>query len=167
MHEYVNAISPVVSGIFLVIVAILGWKLKTSTDKRELEHAKEKERRDELKVLYTAIFVVMEQTINRVRAGEKFSLEKELSEVNAKVRLLASSTVEDLYCEAAVLVEEWSALHVKATIHRTKIGDQWVEVFQAPDPTLRFKQPAADAYERLQSVLETLVAQMRVELRNS
>ena len=167
MSEYVNAIAAVVSGIFLVIAATITWKLKTSTDEKERAIAKAKEHRDELKALYTAVFVAMEQTIKRVLSGEDFPLDKELSEINAKVRLLALPAIAEQYCEAAALIGEWSSLHVKASPRKMKMGEQTITILQAPDPTAQFKQPAADAYEKLQSSLERLVDLMRAELHGA
>ena len=167
MTEYVAALAAVVSGLFAVVAGAVTWRLKTSTDEKDRSLAKAKAHRDELKDLYTSAFVAMEQTIKQVLNGEDFSIDKELSLTNAKVRLLASTGVEKQYCEVAALIDEWSALYVKASPRKMTIGDQTVTIIQAPDPTAKFKQPASDAYEELQSALERLVGLMRAELRDA
>lgn len=165
MNEYVTAIAAVVSGIFAVAAAVISWKLKVRSEKMERVLSKERELQDELKSLYTSIFVGMEQTIKKVLAEEAFALDKDLSEINAKVRLLASPEVADLYCEAADLLGKWSSLHARATPRKMTMGDRTVTILQAPDPTQQYKKPAENAHEKLQGVLEQLVARMRAELR--
>lgn len=167
MSEYVATLTAVVSGIFLIVAGAVTWKLKSSTDEKDRALSKTKERREELKLLYSSVFVAMEQTIKKVLSGEDFSLDKEMSSINAKVRLLASKPVEEQYCEVAALVAEWSELQAAATPRRMVVGDQTVTILQAPDPTAKFKKPAEDAYEKLQSELEQLVELMRNELHDA
>lgn len=156
-----------VSGAFGVGAAVVTWGLKSKSDAKERVLAKEEEHREELKALYTSVFIALEQLIRHTKAGEEYPVDENLSDVNAKVHLLASEAVADKYSEAAALLVRWSRLHVLATPRKMKVGDQTYEMIQAPDPTAKHKQPEADAYAELQKALSALVQTMRVELRDA
>ena len=126
---------------------------------------RKKERLEELKSLYVSVFVSIEQMIRVVRARESFVLDGDLSEVNGKVRLLASDVVAKNYYEVAEHLRKWSELFELASPRRMKMGDETVSLIQAPDLTVKFKQPAVDAYEELQDAIEKLIEAMRDEVR--
>jgi pyruvate dehydrogenase complex dehydrogenase (E1) component len=109
----------------------------------------------------------LEQAIRHVRAGEEYPLHENRSEVNAKVQLLASETVGEKYAEAVHLLERWSELHVLASPRKMKAGETSYELIQAPDPTAKYKQPAAEAHDGLQKCIGSLVQAMRAELRGA
>jgi hypothetical protein len=156
-----------VSGAFGVGAAIVTWRLKASADDKERALAREKECREELRSLYTAVFVSLEQAIRHARSGEHFPLDKDRSEVNAKVQLLASEAVADKYSEASARLEEWSRLHALASPAKMKVGDETFVMLQAPDPTAKYKQPAADAHKALQAALGELIQAMRAEVNGA
>jgi hypothetical protein len=160
MNEYVA----VITGVFALLAAFFGWKLKTSSDKAARNLAIEKERRDEIKLLYENTFVLFEQAILHVKQREKFTLGHEFSQTNAKMHLVAPTAIADQYLVAASLLEEWSKLHAKASPRQIEIGGQTATVIQAPDPTVPFKEPAKKAYETLLVELQKLTQLMRVDL---
>jgi hypothetical protein len=160
-------ITAIVSGVFGVGAGVLTWRLKSSTDEKNRAVAKLKEHREEVKALYTSIFVSLEQAIRHVHAEEAFVVDKELSEVNGKVQLLASEAVASRYSEAAALLQKWSRLYALASPRKMTVGDKTVILFQAPDPTAKYKQPASEAHEELQTSLSELVQTMRSELADA
>lgn len=166
MTKYVSIIAAAIAGIFATVTAVIAWKLKSKTDARERSIAIAKQRRDEVKRLYTDVFVVVEQTINRVRQFEEFNLDKELSDVNGRVCLLAHERVAKQYVQVASLLTEWSILFANASPKRTKVGDQTMVFLQAPDPTAKYKEPEREASQKLQGAVDLLIKEMRAELAN-
>lgn len=160
MNEYVA----VITGSFTLLVAILGWKLKTSSDEAARKVAIERERRDEIKLLYENTFVLFEQAIRQVKQREQFSLGRDFSQTNAKMHLVAPTPVADQYLVAASLLEEWSQLHAKASSRQIDIGGQTVTLIQSPDPTAPFKEPEKKAYESLLFEWQKLTQLMREHL---
>jgi hypothetical protein len=64
------------------------------------------------------------------------------------------------------LLESWSILYFKATPRQMKMGDHTVTIFQAPDPTAQYKEPANAEYNKLQEKLNNFVDSMRIELNS-
>ncbi|MCP5239308.1 MAG: hypothetical protein H6949_05755 [Zoogloeaceae bacterium] len=145
MNEYVA----VITGSFTLLAAILGWKLKTSSDEAARKVAIEKERRDEIKLLYENTFVLFEQAIRKVKQREQFSLGREFSQTNAKMHLVAPTPIADQYLVAALLMEDWSQLHAKASPRQIDFGGQTATLIQSPDPTAPFKEPEKKAHDSL------------------
>ena len=85
-----SSIAATVAGIFAIVSPFVTWKLKDASDERARLIAMDKERRDEIKRLYTDVFVQFEQAIRQVMQGEMFSLGQDVSESTAKIRLLAT-----------------------------------------------------------------------------
>jgi hypothetical protein len=56
------------------------------------------------------------------------------------------------------------SLYFKALPAPQKIGDQTYITIQSPDPTLKYKQPKKEAYDKFYSSYEELIKLMRVEL---
>lgn len=160
MNEYVA----VITGSFTLLAAFLGWKLKTASDEAARKIAIEKERRDEIKLLYENTFVLFEQAIRQVQQKEQFTLGREFSQTNAKMHLVAPTPIADQYLVAATLLEDWSQLHAKASPRQIEIGDQTAILIQAPDPTAPFKEPAKKAHESLLVELQKLTQLMRKNL---
>jgi hypothetical protein len=140
------------------------WKLKNASDERAIRTALRKERRDEIKRLYTDIVVLFEQTIKQVLNKEEFTLVREISEANAKIQLLAPEKIAAQYFDVVSLLEEWSQLHHKATPRQLRVGEQTVSILQSPDPTKQYKEPANAAHQKLQGELRNLIQLLRVEL---
>jgi hypothetical protein len=135
LKEHISIIAAVVAGVFAIIAAFISWKLKSSTEERERSIARAKEKHDELKHLYAEVFVLFEQAIKKVKHREDFTLDAELSHVNAKLQLLASEPVINAYHQAGELLQEWSRLHYKTFPPTMKFGEQTLTLIQAPDPT--------------------------------
>lgn len=89
MKDYLVIFSAAVAAAASLSAAIFSWRLKTTPDKNDRLYVKAKEERKELKLLYARAFVRFEQVIKQVNCEEKFTLEKDISDVNAKVQLLA------------------------------------------------------------------------------
>lgn len=164
MKEFVPAIAAIIAGVFAIVSPFITWKLKNASDERALQKSLGKERRDEIKRLYSDIYVSFEQAIRRVLNREKFTLAQETSEINAKVRLLAPEKIVRQYFVVASLLENWSKLQARAMPQQYRVGDVTVETIQAPDPTRKYKEPAKVAYDELQEALNNLIDFMRVEL---
>ena len=167
VKEYIPAIAAVIAGIFAIFSAYIAWKFKSSSDKQREQMTRAKDKYEEEKTLYTATFQLFEKAIREVLGREKFTLAEKFSENNARIHLLAPKSVEDQYSETASLLESWSALHAKASPQQMKMGDQTITVFQAPDPTAKYKEPAENEYVKLQDSLHKLVELMRSELERN
>lgn len=160
MNEYVA----VIAGSFTLVAAFFGWKLKTSSDEAARKLSIEKERRDEIKLLYENTFILFEQAIRQVQQREQFTLGRDFSQTNAKMHLVAPTSIADQYLLAASLLEEWSQLHAKASPRQIEIGGQTATLIQAPDLTAPFKEPAKKAHESLLVELQKLTQLMREHL---
>ena len=166
MKDYVVIIAAVVAAAASLLAAFFSWRLKTTSDKNDRLYVKAKEERDELKLLYARAFVLFEQAIKQVNCAEKFTLEKDISDVNAKVQLLAPQAIIDQYYEVAELLQKWSVLQLKASPRQIKHGDHTLTFLQSPDPTEKFKQPALDANETFQLALQKLIEMMRWDINS-
>lgn len=165
MSNDVGIFTTVINGCFTLVSGYFLWKLKTATEEREKSFNHAKERREELKKLYSDLFVMFEQAIRMARAEVEYKLDKETSTTNARVRLLASPGVIEKYLECIDLLEEWSILYFKATPRRTKNPDGSITtILQAPDPTAKYKEPERNVYKQLQIALDLLVKEMRSDL---
>ena len=164
MKDYIPAIAAIIAGIFAIVCAIIAWKLKKSSDERARTTALDKEKRDEIKQLYTDTFTLFENAIRQVLNNEEFTLAQAFSENNARIHLLSPERVVTQYSEVASLLESWSRLHFKATPRQMRVGDQTVTILQAPDPTAQYKEPANAEYQKLQDELQKLIELMRIEL---
>lgn len=164
MKALVPAVAAIIAGIFALVSPFITWKLKSAADERARLAMVAKERRDDLKQLFTDIYVLFEQAINQVLHKQEFALAREFSEANAKIQLLASGAIAAQYSKVADLLEEWSRLHYKATPRQYTVGEHTIGVVQAPDPTKQYKEPAKEAYQKLQAELARLVELMRIEL---
>lgn len=171
MKEFVPAITAsiaaIIAGIFAIASPFLSWKLKNASDERARLTALDKDRRDEIKRLFTDIHVLFEQAIRQVLTKGEFALGKEFSEANAKVNLLAPQNIAAQYSSVAFLLEEWSKLYYNATPRSLKVGEQTVSILQSPDPTQKYKKPAHEAHQKLQQELNRLIGLMRLELEKN
>lgn len=164
MKEYIPAIAAVIAGLFAVISALIAWKLKSSSDTAREKSDRKLRMHEEAKSLYTGTFQLFEEAIRQVLDRSEFTLEKQFSENNAKIHLLAPRIITEKYSEVAALLERWSRLHAKASPRQMKIGEQVMTILQSPDPTTQYKEPANAEYEKLQVALQQLVELMRNEL---
>lgn len=160
MNEYVA----IITGSFTLLAAFLGWKLKSASDEAARKVAIEKERRDEIKLLYENTFIIFEQAIRQVQQREQFTLGREFSQTNAKMHLVAPTPIADQYLVAVSLLDDWSELHEKASPRQIERDGQIATLIQSPDPTAPFKEPAKKAHESLLVELQKLTQLMRENL---
>lgn len=165
MKNYATVIAAVVAGIFALVSAYLAWKLKSTTEANERTLVESRERKQEIKDLYASVIAALEQAIKKVQNTDDFSLDEELSEINAKLYLIGSEAAAQQYQDVAERIRKWSSLHSLATPRRMTIGGDTISILQAPDPTTKFKKSATDAYAELQCALESMIKQMRSEVR--
>ena len=167
MQDFVAISSNVVTGLFALLAAFLAWRLKSIGDQKERSVALAIEKRRELSELYAQVFSSLEQAIKCATAREPYELTEERSRANAKVRLLASESVNLAYDDVSDKLQEWSALYVAASPRKTRIGDQTYTILQAPDPTERYKIPATRSHEALHESLQVLRSYMRSDLSDA
>ena len=165
MSEVVPIVSAALAGIFALAAGYLAWRQKRHSDDRERELSMAKERREELKRLYSDVYVLVEQRIKCIRAFEPAESGKGLSEVNSRVRLLAPEVVVERYMTVVHQLDEWAVLFFNASPRRMKVGEETMIVLQAPDPTEKYKQPEREAHEKLQDSVQSLIDAMRDDLK--
>ncbi|WP_433704172.1 hypothetical protein [Paraburkholderia sacchari] len=166
MKDYVSVIAAVISGLSAIICAFIAWRLKeASDDKREAANSL-KERHAETKLLYETTFLLFERAIREIVSREPFTLADEFCQNNARMHLLAPEHIIEKYSESASLLESWSTLHAKASPRQWKIENATVTIFQAPDPTIQYKEPAKIEHDKFQTTLQELITLMRTELKH-
>ena len=74
MKEYVAIISAVMAGIFAVISACIAWWLKSHSDRAQEKRSDAKEKRAEIRELYTRTFRLFEDAIRLIRHDEGASM---------------------------------------------------------------------------------------------
>lgn len=160
----VNIILSIITGVFALLSAFLAWKLKTAQDKKSWALSLAKERRSEVKELYTEAFALFEQAIQQVNKRNGFTLGQDFAKLNAKIHLLAPEHIVAQYDRVAVAIAEWSSLYERASPQLMRAGEKTYALIQAPDPTAKYREPAKNAYEELQGEIHKLVALMRADL---
>lgn len=162
--ESATVAASVVAAVALLISGALAWKLKTLTEQRAERIAVKKQRHAELRQLYEGIFALFEKAIRHCLEGTDFTLADDFARTNAAIHLAGSDEIITRYGEACALLEQWSELHAKASPKKMQFGDETVTLVQAPNPAEKFQEPAREAYDKLQTKLQNLVALMRWEL---
>ncbi len=153
------------AGIFALISAYFAWRLKKQTDEKALEFSRENEKREEIKDLYLTVFELFEKTSSEIVKIERNIPQNEFHRTHARVHLLASDKVAKLYDDTCAALQDWMVLYFKASPERRKVGDSYMEIYQAPDPTAQYKEPAQDAHKTYQSTFNKLAEQMKSELK--
>ncbi|EHV5548609.1 TPA: hypothetical protein ACMD0U_003515 [Vibrio parahaemolyticus] len=164
MKEYVAVIAAVVAGVFTIVSAITMWKLTHRTSEIAREQATADAKFNEKKALYVRTHELYESAIKCTKNYESNNLSEAFSKLTAEINLIASSDVAKQYFYVADLFQDWMPLYFKAFPAPQKIGDQTYITIQSPDPTLKYKQPEKEAYEKFYSSYEELIKLMRVEL---
>ncbi|RUR28080.1 hypothetical protein [Vreelandella nanhaiensis] len=160
MKEYVPIIVSVIAGMFALWSAVFTWRLKQASDKRMRELSKEEAAHNELKALYVKIHETFEDLIKESRNYKKSDLNSRFSTLTAEVGLLASTEVVGRYHRVADLYQEWAPLYLKA-YPAPKNG---VLLIQSPDPTLKYKEPEKEAYDRFYEEYSNLIKSLRGEI---
>ena len=167
MQEFAAILGNAVTGLFTLLGGFLAWRLKRKDEDGDRKVARALDRRRELIELYAQVFSSLEQAMKCAIEHETYELTAERSLINAKVRLLGLEAVNLAYDEVADKLKNWSALHVAASPRRAKIGDQTVVVFQAPDPTEKYKVPEQEAHKALHKALQVLRERMQANLSDA
>jgi len=160
MKEYVPIIVSVIAGLFALWSAVFTWRLKQFSEKRMREQSKEETVHDELKSLYIKIHETFEDLIKETRNYGKSDLNSRFSTLTAEVGILAPAEVISRYQQVADLYEEWAPLYLKA-YPAPKNG---FLLIQSPDPTLKYKEPEKEAYDRFYEEYKNLVNCLRSEI---
>jgi hypothetical protein len=166
LKDFSTVLAATMAGLFALLSAFLAWRLRNTTDSDASRASVAKEQRDEVKALYTGTYSLFERAIAEVRAGGPFTLSNDFSKLNAQFHLLAPEALSKQYGECCLQLESWSQLHVQASPKRMNVSGVPIVFVQSPDPAAKFREPAAAAYEKLQSQLQDFVAAMRIELRD-
>lgn len=161
MKELFAIISPIISGAFMLVSGVLYWRMKRNLVEFNREAAIKEKNLAEKKQLYLDIQTSFEKTLYQVLARRKVATIDPPYEVNAKVRLFAPNQIFELYMECCELLKQWSALYEKAMPEQLDLGDTKVTIYQAPDPTAKYKEPAKKAHEKLQDKLAELIKEMK------
>ncbi|MGF1723621.1 hypothetical protein [Photobacterium nomapromontoriensis] len=168
MKEYVAIIAAVVAGLFTIISAFIVWKLAHKTSESAREQAKEDAKFNEKKALYVKTHELYESAIKCTKNYNNNHLSELFSKLTAEINLIASDDVAKQYFYVADLFQDWIPLYLKAFPAPIKIGEYSCNIIiQSPDPTLKYKQPEKEAYEKFYSSYEELIKLMRIELASA
>ena len=150
----------VIAGLFALWSAVFTWRLKQLSEGRMRELSKEESAYSELKALYIRVHETFENLIKETRNHGKSNLNSQFSALTAEVGILASEEVRNAYQTVAELYHEWEPLYLKA-YPEPKDG---VHLIRAPDPTLKYKEPEKDAFDRFYTEYKNLVRCLREEV---
>ncbi|MGI2114405.1 hypothetical protein ACRN9G_12530 [Shewanella frigidimarina] len=160
MNDYVPIIVSVIAGLFALWSAVFTWRLKQSSDKNMRDLGKEEAAYNELKSLYIKIHETFEDLIKKTRTHGNSDLNSRFSSLTAEVRMLASPEAITKYFQVADLYQEWASLYLKA-YPEPKNG---IMMIQSPDPTLKYKEPEKDAYDRFYKEYQNFIDHLRTEI---
>ncbi|WP_281783926.1 hypothetical protein [Sinimarinibacterium flocculans] len=166
LKDFSTVLAAAIAGLFALLSAFLAWRLRNAADSSIAEAAVAKERRNEVKALYTEAYSLFERAIAEVRNGQPFTLAHDFAKLNAQFHLLAPATLSEQYGECCMQLEFWSRLQGQASPKRMDVAGVPLIIVQSPDPTEKYREPAAAAYRKLQSQLQALASAMRRELSN-
>ena len=142
----------VIAGLFALLSAYLAWRLGEQSQAASIMREKRKEKEH----LYESIYEAFERTTIEILGGKDRESVPKIISLNSKVALHAKADIADKYFQCCTLLEEWSELYDKAN-PKTKF-------VQSPDPAEKWKQPAKEAYEKLQPALKELADLMKQDL---
>lgn len=164
MQELAMILGNAVTGLFTLLGGLLVWRLKRQDEDKDRKATQTFERRKELIELYVQTFSSLEQAMKCVTEREPYELTPERTLLNAKMLLLGSEDTNRAYDEVVEKFRTWSALHAAASPRRMKVGEQTMEIMQAPDPTEKYKVPAQDAHKALHEALQLLRQRMQFDI---
>jgi len=142
----------IIAGLFALLAVYLAWRLGESSSKQSLKREQWKEKSS----LYAEIYSVFEQAMSEIINHQERDCIQKFHALNSRVALLAKEEISEKYFTCCRQLEEWSVTYVKAYPNNGFI--------QSPDPTAKFKQPAADQFEALRSSIKELAALMKIDL---
>ncbi|MCF8074041.1 MAG: hypothetical protein K9K66_10715 [Desulfarculaceae bacterium] len=164
MEKSIAIITVMISGLFTLTSGVLLWRMKVKRDEFSRKIAIEEKNRAEKKQLYLDIQTSFENTMGQVLAGVEVSNLEFAYEINARVRLFAPDQISRLYMGSCELLEQWSALHRLSQPRQIDLAGKKVTLIQAPDPTAKYKEPAKDAFDKLQKKLTELIEVMKDDI---
>lgn len=164
MKEYVAVIAALVAGFFTVISALIMWRLKHKTNEMMREHAAQDAKLNEKKALYVRTHELYESAIKYTKSYENKHLSELFSKLTAEINIIASNEVITQYLYVADLFQKWIPLYFKAFPAPQKMGNHSYIMLQSPDPTLKYKQPEKEAYDKFYKSYQELIKLMRSEL---
>jgi len=160
MNEYVPIIVSVIAGLFALWSAVFTWRLKQSSDKKMRDIGKEEAAYNELKSLYIKIHQTFEDLIKETRSYGKSDLNAKFSALTAEVRMLASPEAITKYQQVSDLYQEWAPLYFRAY----PAPQNGFMIIQAPDPTLKYKEPEKVAYDQFYEKYQDFIEHLRSEI---
>jgi hypothetical protein len=104
VKDYIPAIAAIISGVFAIVSAFIAWMLKNSSDERARIMALKKEKRDEIKQLYTDTYTLFDNATRQVLNKEEFTLAQAFNENNARIHLLTPENIVTQYPGVASLI---------------------------------------------------------------
>ncbi len=164
LKDFATVLAATIAGLFALLSAFLAWRLRNATESHASRSATAKERRNEIKSLYMETYSLFEKAIAEVSGGKPFTLANDFAKLNAQFHLLAPEKLSEQYGECCLRLQAWSQLHVQASPKRMDVGGVPIVLVQSPDPAAKYREPAAAAYQKLQSQLQGLAAAMRKNL---
>lgn len=164
MKELIPVVSALVSGLFTFISGVFLWKMKKNFDESNRKATIIEKKMEEKKQLYLDVHKIMDRTIHEITTRQRVSTLDEFHSVSAKVSLIAPGHISILYIECCQLLDNWSVLYERSLPKQIEVGNYKTTLIQAPDPTVKFKKPANDAFEELQRNLMKLIDKMREDL---
>ncbi|WP_421848566.1 hypothetical protein [Marinomonas sp.] len=164
MKEYVAVIAAIVAGLFAFISALTMWRLTHKTSEISRQQAMADAKFNEKKTLYVRVHELYESAIKCTKSYKNDNLTESFSKLTAEINLIASDEIVKQCFYVAELFQDWISLYFKAFPAPQKIGDQSYIMLQSPDPTLKYKKPEKEAYDKFYRSYEELVKLMRAEL---
>lgn len=167
MQEFAAVLGNAITGLFTLLGGLVVWRLKRKDEDKDRKATQVFEKRKELVELYAQTFSSLEQAMKCAMKQEPYDLTPERTLLNAKIRLLGSEETNLAYDDVAEKLQTWSALQVAASPRKMKVGEQTIEILQAPDPTEKYKVPAQEARKALHEALQVLRQRMQADLRDA
>jgi hypothetical protein len=109
LKDYIPLLSLIAASSFALLTTLITQKFTESRETRTLDRQAAKEAYEEIKDIYAKRYSLMEKLIRLVRAGDNpREVERELSENNALLLLLAPQDVIEQSLSVSDLLHEWS-----------------------------------------------------------
>ena len=119
----------------------------------------------DLSEFFERVYVLFEMAIRQVQDEEKFTLGEDFSRVNAQMFFFAPEEIRAQYRVAGDMLQKWSALYARGLPERRKEGDKVYTMIQLPDPRVKYRKLAEEAFDELQREMHALFKLMRDQVR--
>jgi hypothetical protein len=164
MKEYIPIIVSIIAGLFAIGSAIFTWKLKQSSEKSLRTLTEKDKHHNELKTLYIKVHEMFEEAIKAIQEYKNNDLNSRFSTLTAEIQMIASEEVIEKYNQVATLCDDWATLYHKA--YPAPKNGYNIIYSKISDPTLQYKEPAKNSYNKFYTEYEHLIKLMRSELAN-